>query len=238
MQRTLPTLLLTRPAAASAGFAAAARARFPGLEVVVAPLMEIEAVAFPPGLPAAGLIFTSAEAPGHFGAGDPRRGLDAWCVGGRTAAAARAAGFAVQAVAPDAEALLAQLLARRPAGPLLHARGAHARGDLAARLAAAGVPAAEVVVYAQPARPLSAAGQALLQGTRPVAAALFSPRSAALLVAAVAGARAPLSAAAISPAAAEGWRAAGLGPLELAPTPDGAGMLAALARLFAADPAA
>lgn len=238
MQRDPPALLLTRPEGAAAEFAEAVRARFPQVPVVMAPLMRIESVPFAPGLPCAGLIFTSAEAPARFAAGDGRSGLPAWCVGPRTAAAARAAGFPVRGVAPDAAALVARLLAERPAGPLLHARGTHARGEIARHLTQGGVPAAEVVVYDQAAQPLPAAARALLAGPRPVVAALFSPRSAELLVAAARGARAPLAAAAISAAAAEPWRRAGRGPVELAPTPDAAGMLAALARLFAAEPSA
>lgn len=231
-----PTILLTRPAAASARFAAALAARFPGVPVVVAPLMEIRPRPFPPGLPAAGLIFTSAEGVAAFAAGDARRGMPAFCVGARTAGAARAAGFAAEALGEEAEALLAALLERRPAGPLLHARGAHGRGNVVPRLRAAGVEAAEVVVYDQAALPLGGQARALLAGEAPLILPLFSPRSAQLLRAAATEGelRAPLRVAAMSRAVAEAW-----GPaerLEIAARPDAEAMLAAVGRFLDPPP--
>lgn len=237
MQRApAPVVLLTRPHAAALRFAAALRDRLGPVEVLVAPLIEIAALPFAAGLPARGLIFASAEGVEHFAGGDPRRDLPAWCVGARTAAVARSLGFAAaeDAAFADAEALVAALLAQGPAGPLLHVRGVHARGDIAARLVAGGIPAAEVVVYDQRRLPLSAAAAAAALGPAPLVVPLFSPRTAALAGAALAGAAAPIRAAAISAAAAEAWLRAAGRPAAVAVRPDGEAMLALTARLLAA----
>jgi len=170
----------------------------------------------------------------HFAAGDPRRDFPAWCVGAHTAAVARTLGFAATAAGADAEALVAALSARPPAAPLLHPRGVHARGDIAARLSAAGIPTAEVVVYDQRALPLSPAALAAAAGSAPLVVPLFSPRTAALAAAGLRGAAAPLRAAAISPAVAEAWARAGGTPAAVAVRPDAAAMLALTARLLAA----
>lgn len=242
MQRApRPTLLLTRPAEAAARFAAAVTARHPDLAVLVAPLIEIRPLPFPAGLPAAALVFTSAEGARVFAAGDPRRGLPAFCVGAETARAARRLGFAARAAGADAASLVAALLSEQPVGPLLHVRGRHTRGEVVPRLLAAGLPAAEVVVYDQQERPLDPGAAALLRGPAPVLWPLFSPRSAAIAALAAAGAAAPLLLAALSAPVAEAWREAGGPPparLELAVRPDAAAMLEALERLLAAAPCA
>ncbi len=230
----LPPFLLTRPAAQGARFAEALAARFPGALVVASPLLapRLLAPALPPG-PFDAVIFTSetgvaaaAALPGPL----PRR---AFAVGARTAAAARAAGFAARAAGGDAEALVAMLAALRP-GRLLHLHGAETRGEVAARLSAAGVPTAAAVVYRQEPQPLSPAARALLAGGGAVAVPLFSPRPAALFAAAAAGARAALWLASLAPAvdaAAAGLPAA---RRAVARRPDAEAMLEALAELLAA----
>lgn len=231
-----PVLLLTRPEPAARRFlddlsaALGAGAGVP--RAVLAPLMAIDAVAAPLPEGVAGLVLTSANALDHVPPGLPR-GLPAWCVGDRTAAAARAAGFAAISAGGDAEALIRLILGQRPRGPLLHLRGEHARGEVAARLSAAGLPCAEAVVYRQHPLPLGPAARAVLAGGAPVVAPLFSPRTASLL-AEEGPFQAPLHLVAISAAAAA--RAAGLKPRTLAvaaePTP--AAMLAATARALEA----
>src|SRR5690606_15072398 len=93
------------------------------------------------------------------------------------------------------------VLAERPAR-VVHVRGTHSAGNIAARLRQAGVPAEEVVAYDQPALPLSAEAAALLAGEGEVVLPLYSPRSAALVAAHDGPWRAPIHAIAISPAAA------------------------------------
>jgi uroporphyrinogen-III synthase len=179
-------------------------------------------------------VFTSAEGAQHFAAGDPRRDLPAWCVGAHTAAVARGLGFDAADAGADADALVAALAARPPAAPLLHARGVHSRGDVAARLSAAGLPTAEVVVYDQRSLPLSPAARAAAASSAPLVVPLFSPRTAALAALVLRDAAAPVRAAAISPAAAAAWARAGGRPAAVAARPDAATMLALTGRLLAA----
>jgi uroporphyrinogen-III synthase len=236
-----PVLLITRPEPGASRFAAEAAGRWGDrMRIVLSPLMAPEWL--DPALPAAldgagGLVFTSEAGVTGLSRLAPGLALPAWCVGARTAAAAAAAGHRPGLAAPDAEALVADLTARRPAGPLFHVRGTDSRGNVAARLTAAGLPTAELVVYRQAARPLNAAARALLAGTAPVIVPLFSPRSARLFAEAAAGARAPLHLAAISAAADEAARV-DAAARAVAATPDAAGLSSAIDRLLAALPRA
>ncbi len=198
-----PVLLLTRPEAASRRFLAELEvAAGRHLRALVAPLMRIDGwTPLMPETPPAALILTSER--GAAAASRMRFGpLPAWCVGERTAEAAREAGLDARAAGGDAERLLTAILNSGEAGPFLHLRGAHARGDLAARLSAAGRPCGEIVVYDQTALSPSPEMLELLGGSNPVVVPLFSPRSAALL-ARLAPVRAPLAVAALSPAVAD-----------------------------------
>lgn len=233
-----PPVLLTRPPAQGTRFANLLRDRFGvRVRVVFSPLIAPRFLT--PSLPAdlcsdlGGVIFTSetgVEAFARLWRGAP---LPAWCVGDRTAAAAQAAGFDARSSQGDATALVAALVAAPPAGPLLHARGRDATGDVAGALNRQGLLVAEAIVYAQIAQPLTVEARALLEGGRPVAVPLFSPRTARLLVQALPGDQphAPLWVAALSPAVSRS--AAPLAPVRLAvaPSPDTAGMIAALTEL-------
>ncbi len=213
-----PTLLLTRPADAARRFldeveALAGRA----LPAVLSPILRIVPVEVAGDLlggPRPPTLILTSEA-GAARAGDlglgGLRGLAAWCVGPRTTAAAREAGLLPREAGPDAEGLVAALLRERPPGPLLHLRGADARGDVARRLREAGLDASEAVAYRAEPLPPSREARAALDGVAPLAAPLFSPRSAALL--AGWASRAPLLVAAMSPAVAAAARA--LGPVRL-----------------------
>lgn len=218
-----PVVLLTRPEAAARRFAAdlpACAAR-----VVIAPLQRIVAVDHDAArlAGAEGLIFTSENA---VPAAGPGRGRPAICVGARTAAVARAAGFDVT-VGPGDAAGMRPLLARCGPG-WLHPQGVHLAADL-------GVPG--IVVYDQQPCPLTAEAEAVLAGDAPVIWPLFSPRSARL---AAAAARAVTPGAgvwhllAISPAAAAGWAEAAaprpppLMRLHIVPHPDAAALRAAV----------
>ena len=245
-----PVLLLTRPEAEARRFEARVRALAPGpWRAVISPLMEIVPVgaagAVPDSVKGSVPVFTSAQAVPFAGEGG---GRPAWCVGPRTAAAARRAGWSPREGGGDVEALLAAMLAARPE-PVLHLRGVHSRGALAARLRAAGRPAEERVVYDQRALPLSEAARAVLAGDAPpvapvaapvtasvlapVVAPVFSPRSAALLAAVLAAEAgnpaAPFRVIALSAAAAEPLRR--WSPL-VAARPDGEAMAEASAALL------
>lgn len=209
--RSRPHLLLTRPRAQSERFAAVMRARLHGdIRITVAPLVEIVPLPLPAGLAdaASGLVFTSENGVAAFAKGSARRDLTAWCVGPRTAQAARDAGFCtVEQAGGDAEALGARLRQAAPRGLLLHLRGRHVAADLAEILRADGIDLRGCVVYAQPARPLDPAALALLARPGTVVAPLFSARTACLLRDALSEIplRARLEPVAISAAVARVW---------------------------------
>lgn len=213
-----PVLLLTRPAADSRRFAQG----FAGWHVVIAPVLEIVAVPHD-GARLAGaevLVFTSAHA---VPAAGPGRGRAAFCVGPRTAAVARAAGFAVTEGPGDAAGLRPML---QGVGGAVHPHGAHLAADL-------GVPG--IVVYDQRAVALTAQARALLatRGAQ-VIAPLFSPRSAALLAAQARDVAAEIWIAAISPAARRAYDAPHAGVVEAA-RPDAAGLRDAILDLVSKE---
>ena len=234
-----PVVLLTRPAAQSARFAQDLRRCFGPVKIVTSPVIAPEFLtpALPHG-PFSAVILsseTAAVAAGAFKARLPDR---AFCVGDRTAAAARLAGFDAASAEGDAEALLALILSDPP-GPLLHLRGQDTRGDLARRLSASGVPTDEVVVYMQTPQPLTDEAVALLTGTAPVLAPLFSPRSAEILGAECTriGATAPIRVVALSAAVAEAARFSTLG-VRVSGLPNAESMLQAMAAYFASGQSA
>ena len=229
---TAVPVLLTRAEAQSRAFATALTDRFADrLRPVIAPLMAPEHLR--PALPAgtfAGVIFTSAqgvEAAVRLGVPLPRQ---AWCVGTQTAAKARAAGFEAHAAGGDAAALVAAIIGKPPTGRLLHLRGEDSRGEVAERLVSAGIETESVVVYRQAAQPLAPDAVALLQAEGPVIVPVFSPRSAALLHAALpADLRADLSLVAMSDAVAEALAKVPHLALAVAKRPDADAMLEAVA---------
>jgi uroporphyrinogen-III synthase len=228
-----PTVLLTRPEAASRRFADALR-RQAGrdIRVLIAPAMDIvldagAALASLHG--AGGVILSSENGAAACAAANAGAGLPAWCVGARTADAALSAGLVPFAQRPgDLDGLLAAILAHgwdAARGPLVHLHGAHVTGDVVAPLAAAGVPARTAIVYDQRARPLSDAARGLLAGDAPVIVPVFSPRSARLIAPALAAARAPVSIAAISPRAAAATGVQGALRVRTASSPDADAMI-------------
>jgi len=189
-QSRLPPFLLTRPAAQGDRFARTLRARFGAeIEIIDSPLLAPEFLT--PDLPARrfqALIFTSQTGVEAYRriAADPALNevRQAWCVGDRTAAAAREAGLATLTAQGDAAALAQAIADARPPGPLLHLRGQEVRGDLAERLDCAGIETYSAIVYAQAPQPLTAMAAALLRAGGDVVVPLFSPRTAALFAAA------------------------------------------------------
>jgi uroporphyrinogen-III synthase len=194
-----PLVLLTRPRDASARFASALRAQLGPVAVAIAPLMEIAPTGVIPDLEgASALIFTSAAGVEVFARLSARRDLPAWCVGARTAEAARAIGLSAQSADGDADALVAQIIAMRPSGRLVHLCGTHSRGEVAGRLNAAGLRAEAQPIYDQTALGTQPDLAAALGHCGPIIVPLFSPRSAALFAAAAKGA--DVIAVALSPA--------------------------------------
>lgn len=225
-------VLLTRPEAQSRAFARSLAARFDTrVQPVITPLIKVEArpLPLPPGR-FAGVIFTSAN--GVEAAGGMTGLPDlAWCVGDRTAAVARAAGFKARSASGDAEALVAAIAADPPAGRLIHLHGHQTRGDIAARLTAAGVTTLALEVYQQVAQPMSQAARELVAGGGVVLVPLFSPHTARLFARSVSGLPlAGLRVAALSPAVAQAVPA-GVGALVTAPRPEAEAMLDAIETL-------
>lgn len=217
MIQATPALLLTRPRAESEAFLAELRARVTVDKVVVAPVMRIVPTGARPDMSdVTAVILTSANAARLYHGPTGRK---AFCVGRKTTETARAAGLDAEFCGENADGLVAHLLKTRPAGHLLHLRGAHARGDIVARLTDSGLRASDAVIYDQQAQPLSPEARALLNGADPVILPLFSPRSADIL-AAEGVPRAPVQVVAISAAVAE--HAAALRPREvqIAKNPD------------------
>ncbi|MFQ5347492.1 MAG: uroporphyrinogen-III synthase [Rhodothalassiaceae bacterium] len=229
-------ILLTRPLPESR--ALAQRLRRMGHSVRIAPMLEIRAVG-EGAIPQAGvaaLVFTSANGV-RFGA--PRiegRDLPAWCVGPRTAAAARRAGFS-RVVSADGDALaLADRIAAAldpAAGTLLHPAGRDHRPALADRLRRAGFHLRTEIVYeAQPVTALPPHVVAALKAGDIDLVLLYSSRTAAAFARAVqqeagVAAMARLVILALSPAVAA---AAGSGYAEVvtAPAPHGGALLGGL----------
>jgi uroporphyrinogen-III synthase len=179
----------------------AARAAALGLDPVVAPLFVVTPVAWarPPGHFDA-ILFTSANAPRLAGAG--MADVRCYAVGEATAAAARAAGFADVRAGPSDGAAAAAMMAAEGVRRALHLCG---RDHIA--VGAPGVAMARCIVYAAEAEPRlpGAARAALCEG----ALVLLHSARAAAAFADLAGERAGIRLAAISPAAAaaagEGW---------------------------------
>lgn len=178
-----PALLLTRPEAQSRAFGELVEAAHPGAEIVISPLLRIEPT-LPQRLPEAeALIFTSQNAVAEYTALSPAEGRAAYCVGPRTAEAARAVGFAAHSGGQNAEALIHHIRQQNPTASLLHPTGRHRRGDVAARLRQSGLDAREIVVYDQLEQDLSVRAKALLASQWPVVVPLFSPRTAEIFCA-------------------------------------------------------
>ncbi|MFV0492786.1 MAG: uroporphyrinogen-III synthase [Pseudorhodobacter sp.] len=203
-QSRYPVFLLTRPEPQGAAMAARLVDLFPDAAVVRSPLLTTDFRAPPlPEGPFSAVVFTSqagVEAARRL-TGLPQR---AYCVGDRTAEAARKAGFVALSAGGAAEDLITIILETGEMGPLLHLRGAHSRGEIAARLAEAGVRAQALVIYEQRAQQLSGAAAGLLAGRNPVIAPLLSPRSARLFLREITriGAVAPLFCPVLSPSIA------------------------------------
>lgn len=229
MTELQPTLLLTRPEPQSRAFLRECETRLGRrLPVVISPLMNIQPTDEVPELDRyATVIFTSSNGVRSVMAIANLTGRSVITVGEKTAELARQAGAEAEALGEDVESLLER--ASQIRGPALFCRGVHSRGDLAARLRECGVATDEAEVYDQVSQPLSAAARSLLDGSAPVVAPVFSPRSARLL-SAQGVITAPLTVIAMSPAVASAWT--GRGRIVTSDRPTSASMCAAVTGLF------
>lgn len=212
-----PTLVLTRPEPQSRVLAEIFQAQ---ANTIIAPVLEIVASEPPPDLtPYSGVVLTSANALAFLPA---LRGKRAYCVGSRTAQAAHARGAQVCQVAKNADDLVAHF---DGAGPLIHMRGEHARGDVAKRLNSAGIETVEKVIYRQLARAISPPAKAAIESDEIVVLPLYSPRSARLVGEQVARVGNQLRVIAMSDAVAKAWQSITAGNAEVVPYPTGEEML-------------
>jgi len=109
-------------------------------------------------------------------------GRTAYCVGPGTTQAAKKAGWKAVNAGGNADALVSTIKVQKPQGQLVHMSGHHTRGNVAARLNAAGLNAKTVTLYDQMQIPLTKKASDLLLGDLPVLIPLFSPRTAAQFV--------------------------------------------------------
>ncbi|EEW25218.1 uroporphyrinogen-III synthase [Rhodobacter ferrooxidans] len=242
MSRQSSPILLTRPAAQGDRFAADLRDRFGGdIRIIDSALLAPRFLA--PVLPQVrlkALIFTSETGVQGFqriAAETIFSGVAcAWCVGNRTAQAAREAGLQAVSAQGDVVALTAAIKAAGEMGPLLHLRGRDVRGDLVESLNSANIETYSAIVYAQEQQPLTPQALACLQAPGPVLVPLFSPRTASILRAALADVplQADLWLAALSPAVAEAAEGMPRAGLAIAKRPDAGAMIETLQGLIAA----
>lgn len=220
-----PTLLLTRPRAASERFAEG----LGNIDVIIAPLMEILGTGEPVSLTGAqGVILTSEAAVPFL----PATSLPVYCVGQRTAATAQEADFAAETLGQDALELVNALTHRQPKAPLVHIHGTHTRGDIATRLNALGLPTTGIAVYDQKEVAPGPNFHAAL--ARPgLVVPLFSPRSATLFAHAARGLRSDTTIIALSTAVAEALPENLRDRTLVVNTPNGAEMRRTLVRLWA-----
>ena len=231
MRISSPRILVTRsePGASET----AKRLRSAGFEPIVEPLFAIQPItADIPDFDA--LAFTSANGVRQFARLSPRHEEPVFCVGARTAEAAREAGFRdVRSADGDVNALAALIRgALPPNARLLHAGNAESRGDLAGQLAALGHRAQFVSLFQ--AIPVASPGPclgALLQGRDAADAVMIhSPRAATILAEFLEAGSDALAVAAISEAAAAPL-AGRVARLEIAAAPDDPSLVSAVRRL-------
>lgn len=241
-QSQLPAFLLTRPAIQGDRFALALRKRFgDDIQIVESPLLAPRFLM--PEIvqtPLHAVIFTSETGAHAFARLSAASGLTtnltAWCVGQRTADAARSLGLNAISAGGDATDLVAAIIAFGQSGPLLYVRGRDTRGELAERLNSAGIETSSLVCYVQDTQPLTAAARKILGSQRPVVLPLFSPRSAELFAkeAEKMGVVAPLLVVAMSPAVAEVALQLRPAHLTVASRPNAGLMIEAVADVIAA----
>lgn len=169
------TLLLTRPLRGSDAFWQALPTNLRSdLIPMISPLIRINPLDHT-FLKVTDAVFTSANGPLFGPAG---HGKTAYCVGAQTTRAATDAGWIAKHFGNTADELVGRLIEAPPSAPLTHLCGVHTRGDIAARLRAAGINADQIETYDQVAQSLSDQATALLRRETLVILPLFSPRTA------------------------------------------------------------
>lgn len=225
----MPILLLTRPEPASSQVLSLIRQAVPDVHAIISPAFEIVTLAAELPLNLMQIVLTSATGAAQAARLGVAAGTKAWCVGDKTAAAARSAGFDAVSAGRDAQSLIEMIRTDPEAESLCHIRGVHSRGDVAQHLTALGKACSEVIAYDQRPCPLTRDALQALTSQTPVVLPLFSPRTADLIACRP---TCPLTIVAMSEAVAE--QAARLGPqrVVVAQSPNSADMIAATCRLL------
>lgn len=226
-----PTLLLTRPAAPARRFLAELRAALGSdLPAVISPLMETRFVDLP--LPDHdNVVFTSETAVKAVMRLGPKPTALAWCVGPRTEAAAREAGYRTYRGGGTAKDLAKEIAVRMPAGRVFCPLAGDQAFDILAALDSAGIEAVSEVVYVQEPCPPSDEAIALLAGESPVILPLFSLRSLHLAAAAFRGHQAPLWIAALSSQIADAAGDLGAVRISTAVAPEAGALICAISEI-------
>lgn len=185
-------------------------ARFGALSCVISPILQPRFLPIMPIDPATtAVIFTSqtgvaaAVAAGLTPAGGFIK--IAYCVGARTALAAREAGFVANDAQGDWRDLVKLITRLHGAGPLCFLSATEAAPDLQVALKKAGHHVQRLNVYTQDTRALNAQAIGLLQGTAPVLLPLFSARSAQVFCTLAPSTCAPIWIAALSAKVAQAF---------------------------------
>lgn len=218
-------LVITRPEPAGQRFLKAVEAAMGrSVPVIMAPLIEIEQIDVEPLPQRDGAVILTSE---NGVDGAVRLGLAgtrAWCVGNRTAQAARAAGFDAVSADGDVGDLARLLAGQTQTGALTYVHGEQVAGDLVATLAAHGVACAEVVTYRQIILDFPPALTHQLRKLELLVVPLFSPRSAKAFSDRLVG-TAPICAIALSDSVAKALDSVRITTLLIADAPNASHMV-------------
>ncbi|MDG1281423.1 MAG: uroporphyrinogen-III synthase [Pseudorhodobacter sp.] len=242
-QSRRPAFLLTRPPRQSQRFVAELAERFgAGLRICESPVIapRFRAPDLPSG-PFDALVFTSETGVEGFAALNPANlPTLAYCVGDRTADAARMIGLVAVSAQGDALALAQLLEQSAPGQRLLYLHGQETRRDLDSLLRPAGITLSDAVVYEQAECPLTPEARSLLAQQDEIVLPLFSPRSAQIFFRQCAelAPKARIVVIALSPAVAEAVPPGGAHRILVAQAPTASEMITQIAALFDAGTAA
>lgn len=181
--QTMPAqLIVTRPAETGADFARKVQKAYgDAVPVILSPGLTVVPVSARFPASASDVVFTSMH-----GVMQAHRlaiplSAQAWCVGNRTAEAARALGFSAYAGGGDVGQLLDAIIDAMPRGRIVHIAGQHTRGDVVGTLIGAGLDCQEVTAYDQQVTKPTSELVSALSGDKPVVIPLFSARSGIML---------------------------------------------------------
>lgn len=225
-------IILTRPDPLNDGFAAKIRATYQGVDILQAPVTEIQPIVhapMPEDMTAA--IFTSRNGV-RFG---PKGNGLAYCVGAQTARDAAALGWDARVSSGGVEGIIALIVAdlARDAAKhrLCHFSGTETTGDLAEHLRKAGLNTRRIAVYQQQACAWTPEMRGVIQSEKTPVFPIFSPNSTRRLVAQL-DATTKADFVAISQAAADQIPSKLVNRLEIAKAPEADSMLVALGHLI------